>query len=194
MPDFQPFFAARHPRTRSWWCPVPNRDAHVLDRHRDMGYHPVMEDLIQKFNLAPHPEGGFFKEMYRSKQSVWSDAASADRAAVTHIYFLLTAGQVSRFHRVVHDEIWHIYQGDPLRLMQFDGLQLNQTLIGSGCTDYTAIVPAGIWQAAATTGSHTLAGCTVAPGFDFTDFCFLADHPADLERFTSLDSGLHAFI
>jgi uncharacterized protein len=159
-----------------------------------MGYHPAMEDLITKFNLAPHPEGGFFREIFRSEQSVWSDAASGDRAAVTHIYFLLTAGQVSRFHRVVHDEIWHIYEGDPLRLIQFDGSQLNQTLIGSGCTDYTAIVPAGIWQAAATTGSHTLAGCTVAPGFDFTDFSFLADHLADLERFTSLDSGLHTFV
>ncbi|MCF8114494.1 MAG: cupin domain-containing protein [Desulfotignum sp.] len=153
-----------------------------------------MEDIIRQFNLDPHPEGGFFREIYRSRQQVWSDAASADRAASTHIYFLLPKGQVSRFHRVIHDEIWHIYQGDPLRLIQFDGTCVMETSIGRGCSDYTAVVPAGVWQAAATTGTHTLTGCTVAPGFDFTDFSFLADHPADLERFNFLGTGLHAFI
>ena len=165
-----------------------------LDRLQDIRYHPAMKDLIRQFNLAPHPEGGFFREIYRSKQMVWSDAVSATRAAVTQIYFLLPRGQVSRFHRVAHDEIWHIYQGDPLRLIQFDGSVLTQTCVGKGCSDYTAIVPAGVWQAAATTGTHTLAGCTVAPGFDFTDFCFLSDHPIHLERFRSLGSGLDAFL
>jgi predicted cupin superfamily sugar epimerase len=101
---------------------------------------------------------------------------------------------VSRFHRVIHDEIWHIYQGDPLRLIQFDGIRLKETHIGHDCPDFTAVVPAGTWQAAATTGIHTLAGCTVAPGFDFTDFAFLADHPAELSKFRALDSGLDSFI
>ncbi len=171
---------------------------HNLDRLKDIRYHPPMKEpmkyLIRQFNLSPHPEGGFFREIYRSKQMVWSDAVSATRAAVTQIYFLLPRGQVSRFHRVAHDEIWHNYQGDPLRLIQFNGSDLTQTRIGKGCPDYTAIVPAGVWQAAATTGTHTLAGCTVAPGFDFTDFCFLSDDPIHLERFHSLDSGFDAFL
>ena len=153
-----------------------------------------MENLIRQFNLAPHPEGGFFRETYRSGQQVWSRAASDNRAAATHIYFLLPKGQVSRFHRVIHDEIWHIYQGDPLRLIQFDGHRLKEIHIGTGCSDFTAVAPAGTWQAAATTGTYTLAGCTVAPGFDFTDFCFLADHPDALAKFTDLLSGLDAFI
>ncbi len=165
-----------------------------LDRFYHIRYHRDMKDMIKQFNLTPHPEGGFFREIYRSGQQVWSDAAKAERAAVTHIYFLLPKGQVSRFHRVLHDELWHIYQGDPLRLIQFNGSNLAEICIGKGCPDFTAVVPAGVWQAAATTGTHTLAGCTVAPGFDFTDFCFLADHPTDLKRFSALGSGLHAFI
>ncbi len=159
-----------------------------------MGYSPGMEALIRQFNLTPHPEGGFYREIFRSDQQVWSDAASADRSAATHIYFLLPGGQKSRFHRVIHDEIWHIYQGDPLRLIQFDGTCVTETRIGPGCTDFTAVVPAGIWQAAASLGSYTLAGCTVAPGFDFTDFNFLADHPADLARFNALETGLQSFL
>lgn len=147
-----------------------------------------------QFNLAPHPEGGFFRETYRSGQLVWSDAASTIRAAATHIYFLLPKGQVSRFHRVIHDEIWHIYQGDSLRLIQFDGHRVTEMEIGRGCRDFTAAVPAGTWQAAATTGTYSLAGCTVAPGFDFTDFCLLAEHPADLARFNTLNSHLDTFL
>lgn len=153
-----------------------------------------MEQIIHRFNLAPHPEGGFFREIYRSGLQVWSKTADGDRAAATHIYFLLPKGQVSRFHRVIHDEIWHIYQGDPLRLIQFDGNRLKEIHIGTGCPDFTAVVPAGTWQAAISTGTYTLAGCTVAPGFDFTDFAFLADHPADLSKFMALDSGLDSFI
>lgn len=153
-----------------------------------------MEQFIRQFNLTPHPEGGFFRETYRSGQQVWSRPASGDRAAATHIYFLLPRGHISRFHRVIHDEIWHIYQGDPLRLIQFNGHRLNECRIGPGCTDFAAVVPAGTWQAAATTGDYTLAGCTVAPGFDFTDFSFLADHQTDLAAFKALDNGLDAFI
>ena len=153
-----------------------------------------MENLIRHFNLAPHPEGGFFRETYRSGQQVWSQTASGDRAAVTHIYFLLPRGHVSRFHRVIHDEIWHIYQGDPLRLIQFDDHGLKECRIGTGCSDFAAIVPAGTWQAAATTGDYTLAGRTVAPGFSFTDFSFLADQPPDLATFKAIDTGLAAFL
>jgi predicted cupin superfamily sugar epimerase len=153
-----------------------------------------MENLIRQFNLSPHPEGGFFREIYRSGQQVWSETASGNRAAATHIYFLLPEGHVSRFHRVIHDEIWHVYQGDPLRLIQFDGIRLKEIHIGTGCPDFTTAVSAGIWQAAVSTGAHTLAGCTVAPGFDFTDFAFLADHPADMAKLTALDSGMGSFI
>lgn len=152
-----------------------------------------MKSLIDKYNLAPHPEGGYFREIYRSDLIVDSDLAKAPRNAATHIYFLLTRGQVSRFHRVVHDEIWHFYDGDSLTLYLFNGTGIEKQNIGPG-KQFMAVVPAGTWQAAETTGSHTLVGCTVAPGFDFTDFSFLSDMPQDLNIFRSLQTGLDRFL
>lgn len=153
-----------------------------------------MKDLIEKYNLTPHPEGGYFREVYRSPLQVHSPATHTQRATVTQIYFLLPAGQPSRFHRVSHDEIWHIYDGAPLRLIQFDGKNIRETTIGPGCQDHLAIVPGNTWQAAESTGPYTLSGCTVAPGFDFQDFTFLADHPQSLTAFNTLKTDLDRFI
>lgn len=152
----------------------------------------MLDRLIKTYGLQPHPEGGYYREIYRSAQSVVSPVSSAERAAMTHIYFLLGRGQVSRFHRVVHDEIWHHYQGDPIRLIRFDGKAVAETVIGPGCDDYTTVIPGGIWQAAETTGACTLVGCTVAPGFDFTDFSFLSDAPG--EPGNALAPPFHRFI
>lgn len=131
------------------------------------------EELIKRYELIAHPEGGYFRELYRSEQSVQSPVHSKERSSVTHIYFLLTEGQISRFHRVEHDEIWNFYEGEPLRLITFDGESLTERVIGPGCDHYTAVVPAGVWQAAEPTGSYSLVGCSVAPGFDFEDFRFM---------------------
>ena len=136
-----------------------------------------MQQLIDKYDLHPHPEGGYYREVYRSAQSVTSNVVDAERQAVTHIYFLLTKGQISRFHRVHHDEIWNFYEGAPLRFITSDGLTVQEQLLGPGCAAYFGIAEGGLYQAAESTGDYSLMGCSVSPGFDFADFSFLADVP-----------------
>ncbi|WP_137165632.1 cupin domain-containing protein [Salinimonas lutimaris] len=132
--------------------------------------------LISRLGLEPHPEGGFFKQTFCSSHTVISPHHQQPRPAMTHIYFLLLKDQVSRFHRVWHDEVWNVYEGAPLRLYQLNQQQLKEQRIGPGETEYASVVPAGYYQAAESTGDYTLAGCTVAPGFDFADFSFI-DEP-----------------
>jgi hypothetical protein len=152
-----------------------------------------MKQIIDRYGLTPHPEGGYFKEIYRSRQRVRSAIVTETRNAVTHIYFLLKKGQISRFHRVIHDEIWNFYEGDPLQLIQFD-TGIKKETIGPGGNGYVTIVPGNTWQAAITTGRYSLVGCTVAPGFDFTDFSFLGDTPGELERFQAEQTGYAHFL
>jgi uncharacterized protein len=154
----------------------------------------IMEHLIKKYNLAPHPEGGYFKEIYRSGQLVQTELAPGRRNAVTHIYFLLGKGQISRFHRVLHDEIWNFYQGAPLQLIQFDARGIKTETLGPGGNTYAAIVPGNTWQAAVSTGQYSLVGCTVAPGFDFADFSFLKDTPEELDQFQAQQTGYAHFL
>ncbi len=136
--------------------------------------------LIDTLALSPHPEGGYYKEMYRSDTRVHSPHAGAMREALTDIYFLLLSGQISRFHRVLHDEIWHLYEGAPLVLVEIEanGTEIREVrLEGSGPPPkYKYCVKGGNWQAAFSMGEYTLVGCTVAPGFDFTDFQFLSQN------------------
>ena len=134
-----------------------------------------MQHLIDKYNLIPHPEGGYYRELFRSNQIVISSVPDQKRNAVTHIYFLLLRGQVSRFHKVLHDEIWNFYEGSPLRLIKFNGDKIEEVIIGKNSDSYVDVVPGGLFQAAETTGEYSLVGCTVAPGFDFADFSFLTN-------------------
>ena len=154
----------------------------------------AMKNLIETYGLIPHPEGGYYKEIYRSDLTVHSGQVKEQRAAATHIYFLLGQGQISRFHRVVHDEIWHLYQGDPLKLICYDGGKVTSRAIGPGQAHYAAVVPGNVWQAAQTTGVFSFMGCTVAPGFDFKDFSFLSDVPRDLAAFKKLKSEFDHFL
>ena len=110
---------------------------------------------------------------------------NVERAALTSIYFLLAAGEFSRWHRVMSDEIWHYHEGDAIELMLFDDRGMRRLQLGpvAGETRPTIVVPAGVWQAARTTGAYTLVGCTVAPGFEFADFSLLADAPDAASRF-----------
>lgn len=137
----------------------------------------TMQHLIDRYGLSPHPEGGYYREVYRSRHTVLSPEVDAERQAVTHIYFLLTTGQISRFHRVFHDEVWNFYEGSPLRLISFDGVSVQEQLLGPDGTGYVGVIEGGLFQAAESTGDYSLVGCSVAPGFDFTDFSFLADVP-----------------
>ena len=140
-----------------------------------------IDQIINKYSLKPHPEGGYFTEIYRSDYKLKSPINSQSRNAITHIYFLLVNGQFSRFHKVLHDEVWNFYEGDSLRLIEFDGTNINTEIIGKETASYVHIVKGGIFQAAQTTGEYSLVGCSVAPGFDFADFSFLEAQSPEFE-------------
>ncbi len=144
--------------------------------------------IVDLLDLAPHPEGGFYRETFR---------APGPRAASTAIYFLLPAGTFSAFHRIRSDEVWHHYDGDPLELHVVDGDRHERVVLGRDLASGERpqhVVPAGAWQAAIPLGTRwTLCGCTVAPGFDFAEFelpgrdvllAQLPGHEALVRRFT----------
>ncbi|WP_395338185.1 cupin domain-containing protein [Ningiella sp. W23] len=145
--------------------------------------HPRIQALIGLFNLQPHPEGGYYSEEYRSEEQVASYVDSEKRASVSHIYFLLARGQVSRWHKVLHDEIWNVYEGDPLRILTLstkdNSNRLADDIIGKqntqGREDYFKVITGGDYQAAESTGAYTFVGCSVAPGFEFRDFSYIED-------------------
>jgi predicted cupin superfamily sugar epimerase len=145
--------------------------------------HPRAADLVSVLDLRPHPEGGFYREIHRSTSRVTTGDARGERAAITTIYFLLTAGAQSRWHRVDSDEVWHFYEGDPLELLELDARATTLVRHRLGAVDGMVqrpvlTIPAGAWQAARSLGDYTLVGCSVGPGFEFADFRLLAADPA----------------
>lgn len=134
------------------------------------------DDLIRKFQLIAHPEGGAFAESYRASSDVTADGFPAKRSASTAIYFLLLQGEISAFHRIRSDEVWHFYLGDPLRIVEIDeNASVQETILGRdvlGEQKLQYTVKAGRWFAStpAAGSSWSFVGCTVAPGFDFADF------------------------
>ncbi len=152
------------------------------------------DHFIKKYGLLPHPEGGYYKEVFRSQFVLTSPIHHKKRNAVTHIYFLLGKGDISRFHKVDHDEIWNFYDGAPLRLIQFHNNTVAEDTIGQHCNDFVSIVNGGCYQAAESTGDYSIAGCTVAPGFDFRDFSFLSDNKKDLKNFSPFHADYAKFI
>jgi predicted cupin superfamily sugar epimerase len=134
------------------------------------------EEIIRHLQLSPHPEGGHFSEVFRADAEVSSGAHAAPRRASTAIYFLLRAGELSALHRVSSDEVWHHYAGDPVELHTLDENRHSLAILGPnllGDQRPLRVVPRGMWQAARiASGPHgfALCGCTVAPGFEFSDF------------------------
>jgi len=129
--------------------------------------------VIEMLDLAPHPEGGHYRETFRDHRLV-----EGERAASTAIYFLLAAGERSRWHRVDAVEVWHWYAGAPLALSLAEASPASVIRLGPDLAAGErpqAIVPAGAWQAAESLGGWTLVGCTVAPGFCFAGFEVAAD-------------------
>ena len=129
--------------------------------------------IISLLDLQPHPEGGHFRETFRDT------AATDGRAASTAIYFLLKAGEVSRWHTVDAAEGWHYYAGAPLQLeIAQPGAKAEVIVLGASLAAGErpqAIVPPYAWQRARSLGAWTLIGCTVAPGFDFAGFTIAPD-------------------
>ncbi|MCB2153762.1 cupin domain-containing protein [bacterium] len=138
------------------------------------------EEVIKTLQLIPHPEGGFYREIFRSDVRVQHPnvppGEERERAASTLIYFLLEAKDFSAFHRVRSEETWHLYGGGPLELHlihqhgEYEQRILRRDL-GAGFSPQTT-VDANVWQAAcpAPNVEWVLCGCTVAPGFEFADF------------------------
>ena len=139
-----------------------------------------LETIIKKLDLKPHPEGGYFKETYRStgiiNQESLDGSFNGTRNYSTCIYFLLTSETFSAFHRIKQDEIWHFYEGSPIVLHTISERGEHQEFfIG---TDFSKnqtpqlVIPAGSLFAAKVLekDSYALVGCTVSPGFDFKDF------------------------
>ena len=136
--------------------------------------------LVKELNLLPHPEGGYYKETYRSEGLIHMNALpngfSGDRNIATSIFFLIEKNNFSALHKIKSDETWHFYYGDALEVIEIDenGI-LRITAIGNNlakgeCFQYT--VKANTWfgSRVKTGGNFSLVGCTVAPGFDFNDF------------------------
>jgi predicted cupin superfamily sugar epimerase len=126
------------------------------------------EALIAALGLAPHPEGGHYREIYRHRP------ADAGRGAATTIYYLLKAGERSAWHRIDAVEIWHHYAGGALSLaVSVDGMRVEIHRLGKDIAAGerpVAIVPPHGWQSAAPIGAYALVGCTVAPAFEFARF------------------------
>ena len=126
------------------------------------------QEVIRLLDLEAHPEGGHFRETFRDA------AGNGGRAHSTAIYYLLSAGEVSAWHRVDAAELWHWYAGAPLALSVSESGEpptvhrLGPELVGGERPQ--AVVPAGAWQSARSLGAWTLVGCTVAPGFEFSGF------------------------
>jgi|SRR6185503_516072 len=137
----------------------------------------VIQALIEKLGLIPHPERGYYRESYRAVTDVQSTKHAGSRAASTAIYFLVTADEPATFlHRLISDEVFHLYDGGPLEILRlhpdgnWDVAMLGMNLAAGERPQI--VVPAGTWfgtelRAGA---SHCLVGCTVAPGFEFADF------------------------
>jgi uncharacterized protein len=133
--------------------------------------HPEAQRLIAAFHLLPHPEGGWYRETYRSQERV-TTSRGLTRAATTSIYFLLTAEMFSAFHRLSSDETWHFYRGDPVTLELIDASGTHHRRVIGGDEALQTTIAAGTHFAAHVDaeGGYALVGCDVAPGFEFSDF------------------------
>ena len=139
--------------------------------------------LIRELRLSPHPEGGWYRETFRSPHTVVTGDGRGVRSAMTSIWFVLAEGTCSRWHRVASDEAWYLLEGGPLALWLAppEPDRVERVAVAP-----SMVVPAGWWQAARVLGSFALAACVVAPGFEFRDLTLLADRPAEREALRAI--------
>ncbi|KAF1082621.1 MAG: hypothetical protein GQF41_1342 [Candidatus Rifleibacterium amylolyticum] len=150
----------------------------MADQQVDSGLSPQAGEWVRNFGLIPHPEGGFFSEVYRSEGVIPAGALpwhGGARSYLSSIYFMLPPGEVSRFHRLKSDEIWYHHAGGCLSIHQIehDGrhsvFKLGRNFAAG--ERLQIVIKAGNWfGAVADAGEEVLVGCAVAPGFDFSDF------------------------
>ncbi len=159
---------SNEPRSAAAWA-APSRPSY------DAAMDPTAQRLIDDLQLAPHPEGGYFRRVYESALTLVHGGYG--RPALTAIQFLLPQGETSRWHRVDADETWHWQDGGPLELQEFDveSGRLRTVRLDSVASGGVAmhVVRAGRWQAARPLSAFTLVACTVAPGFVWEGFTLL---------------------
>ncbi|MEQ8239192.1 MAG: cupin domain-containing protein [Cyclobacteriaceae bacterium] len=143
-----------------------------------MSLTPEVKSIVDRLELKSHPEGGFYREVFRSKgtaQITFENNEAVTRDFATSIYFLLTSDKFSAFHKIKQDEIWHFYQGSPITIhMLSESLGYYSKTIGqlSHENEPQFVVPANTWFATEvnSSNSYALVGCGVSPGFSFDDF------------------------
>jgi predicted cupin superfamily sugar epimerase len=128
-------------------------------------------DLVRLLGLAPHPEGGWYRETWKSDVTLHPDGYEGERATATAIYFLLNPGEESRWHLVRSDELWLWHRGGPLTLQLGGAGEAPDPVAAVEFTLGADVVPGGVWQSAQLAGAEpALVSCVVSPGFDFVDF------------------------
>ena len=154
------------------------------------------KEIVDKLGLQEHPEGGFYKETYRSHQTIETDK-NVYRNISTAIYFLLENENKSLFHRIKSDELWFFHQGEALEIVFIKEGVLNTIILGNNLENgevVQATIPANTWFASRVKNlkGYSLVSCTVAPGFDFTDF-ELAKREDLLNEFPNLKETIEKF-
>ena len=141
-------------------------------------------------DLIQHPEGGQYREVYRSESAVVNQHGKK-RSALSHIYFRLGQGDVSRFHRVDSDEVWNLYEGEGIVLYVWDDQEklMSEIVLTAGQRSYCTVVEAGKWQAARPVDGPVLVGCTVAPGFEFEGFTLIKPDSDMAKSILNVSSG-----
>lgn len=129
---------------------------------------------IKHLALQRHPEGGYYKEVFRSAQQVNRSGEKTHRKACTSIYYLLEGEDYSGFHRILSDEVWYFHKGNPLHIhvINEQGIHETHELSDKTTGSLSVVVPAGLWFAAElpTKTDYCLVSCAVAPGFEFSEF------------------------
>lgn len=150
---------------------------------------------MKPINLMEHPEGGRFREVFRSAKTVFTEDGRP-KSALTHIYFSLKQGEVSKFHRVTSDEVWNLYQGEGLILYTWDGTSRLPECITLSAREnrFCHVIPADTWQAAEPISDTVLVGCSVAPGFEFSDFQLIDSNSREAKWLVSAAPEMDKFI
>jgi uncharacterized protein len=150
---------------------------------------------MKPIDLIEHPEGGRFCEVFRSTSTVAKNDGTT-RSALTHIYFSLKPGEVSRFHKVVSDEVWNLYQGTGINLFTWEGTNTPPKCVTLSAIDncFCHVVTAGTWQAAEPISEAVLVGCSVAPGFEFSDFKLMDQNSAEAKILVSVAPEMARYV
>jgi predicted cupin superfamily sugar epimerase len=164
----------------------------LLNIFKKEGAMEAHEKIIGLLDLEQHPEGGYFRQTYKSGFIVQPEKESYKRSCATHIYYYLQSGMHSKFHKVRHDEIWNLYDGAGVKLHVYDdnNHKVEEKILSKGDLIFHTVVCGDLWQAAEPIGDYVLVGCTVAPGWELEDEEYLCDRPEIADKLIDLRPDL----